>query len=307
MEKNVRPIKDHSKHLQHMKRAFRKIKPPKFVFLDSGAFGLYTRNRDKKNSPQKHYSSTKKFKRYVDEYAEFVKKHIAGIDFYANVDVMFNPERSWFVLKYLEEYHGLNPVPVIHSSTKLKWVEKHLDAGYKFIGLGGGGFGRGKNNYLNWADQVFNMICPKSNDYLPTVRVHGFALTAYNLMIRYPWWSIDSTSWVQAAAWGSIYVPHKRGGEFVFTESPYNMAFSMNSPAVKKGAEHYLKCSAKEKAILLEWLDLIGVPIGLNGEWGVCSEHNARKVANLRFFEMMMKSLPQWPVPFYPKMTRREL
>jgi len=291
-----------------MKRVFRKIKPPGMFFFDSGAFGLFARKEGKTKENRFDYFKTKAFKKYVDKYAQFILEHESGIDYYANVDVLDNPELSWKVLKYLENKYGLNPVPVIHPMTDIKWVQKHVEAGYEFIGIGGGGRGRSKADYKIWADGVFTYLCPKSNDYLPIVRVHGFAMTSFDLMLRYPFWSVDSTSWVQSAAWGGIYVPHKRKGKFVFTEAPYVLMVSSDSPTAKNGdASHYLKCSKMEQAIMLEWLKEMNVPLGDDGTWGVVSEHNARKVINLRFFERMMNEIPPWPQPYQSQTLRKGL
>jgi hypothetical protein len=56
---------------------------------------------------------TDMFWQYVDEYAAFIKEYRDGIDFFANVDVIQDPKRTWKVQKYLENEHGLDPVPVV--------------------------------------------------------------------------------------------------------------------------------------------------------------------------------------------------
>lgn len=154
------------------------------LFLDSGAHSLYSKYA--KGGDYSYFDSSD-FWAYLDDYALWIKKYPHAFDYYANVDVIYNPELSWKVLKFLEQEHGLNPVPVIHSRTALKWVHKHLEAGYKYIGLGGLGQLTTKSQYYAWADSVFSILCPKSNDYHPIVDVHGFAMTSYDLLVRYPW------------------------------------------------------------------------------------------------------------------------
>ena len=53
----------------------------------------------------------------------------------------------------------------------------------------------------------------------PRLKVHGFGITAIPIMERYPWWSVDSSSWIQSAAFGSIITPDK-GTIFVSDKSP---------------------------------------------------------------------------------------
>src|SRR5690606_16638630 len=79
---------------------------------------------------------------YMDSYAEFVKANKHCIDVYVNVDVLDNPELTYRNQKYLEQKHGLNPVPVIHSFTPLSWINKYIEEGHDYIALGGMG---GKN------------------------------------------------------------------------------------------------------------------------------------------------------------------
>lgn len=158
------------------------------LFLDSGAHSLYSKHVIKKGHKSGYdFYETDVFRKYVDDYAEFIKKHTKAIDFYVNVDIIFNPEKSWEMLKYLENIHGLKPLPVIHWGTSLKWIKRHLDAGYDFIGLGGLGQEVTSSMYYNWADKVYEYLCPGPS-HLPIVRTHGFAMTAYDLMIKWPWY-----------------------------------------------------------------------------------------------------------------------
>jgi hypothetical protein len=274
------------------------------LFLDSGAHTLYTNEVIQKgHSVGYAYYKSPEFKKYVRQYGEWCKAHEAELDFIVNVDVIFHPQLSWNVLKFLENEYGLHPVPVIHFGTDLKWIDKHLDAGYEFLGIGGLGQEATRNAYLKWADKVFDRLC-SGPDRLPCVRTHGFAMTSYRLMIRYPWWSVDSASWAKAAGFGQIFVPHKRDGKFVFDVEPYVIGFSYRSELTKADGKHFLALTKGEQAVILEWLEIIGVPLGStkkNGrmkEYGVLSQYHARAVACVKFFDQMTKWLPEWPWPF---------
>src|SRR5262245_48519493 len=110
-------------------------------FFDSGSFTLWTKAREyAQGKPEKRkwdYYDKEDFWKYIDSYAAFVKRYKIAIDLYANVDVIPNPELSWRNLKYLEDKHGLTPVPVIHYGTDLEWLKRHMASGYDIIGLGG--------------------------------------------------------------------------------------------------------------------------------------------------------------------------
>lgn len=292
------------------------------LWLDSGAHSLFnlhcfqhsaTKGPVFKppNERYKWYSKdgknlTKRFITYLDRYADFIRKYGDGIDYYATVDVIYNPELSWKSLNYLIQEQGLKPVPVIHHRTPLHWLDKHLEAGFTYIGLGGLGQQSTKSSYYDWADRVYNHLCDDS-DRLPCVRTHGFAMLSYELLLRYPWWSVDSTSAFKVAGNGSILIPHKRDGKFTFAVEPYIIGISHRSSAHKFVGKHYSGLTKAEQRIISEWLVEIDVPLGLMGdneevrEYGVASEYNARAVANLRFYQRLCDSLPKWPWPFKVK------
>lgn len=296
------------------------------IFLDSGAHSLYNLHCFKdvvvgdkvvgrqQLPPKDRYlwysrngkDLSKAYRSYLDSYTAFIKEHKAGLDYYVTVDTILNPELSWLALKYLED-KGINPIPVIHDKTPMKWVAKHLEAGYKFIGLGGLGQESTRHTYVRWADQVYDLICD-NKDRLPLVKTHGFAVTSYPLLLRYPWWSVDSSSAFKSAGFGAVMVPHKRRGEFTFAETPYVIGFSHRSTSEIAG-KHYRNLAKAEKRIVCDWLDLIGLKVGkVKGgemvEYGVLSSYNARVVANLRFFERLCQWLPKWPWPFNRKPAR---
>lgn len=281
-------------------------------FLDSGAFSLRPKAvayAEEKGAPIWSYYNTAEFWSYMKRYVTFVKKYKIAIDLYANVDVIGNAELTWRNQQWLEK-RGLSPVPVVHYGTdpNLKWLKHYVKAGYELIGLGGLVGRMGTLACRSWLDDCFNYICnnPKR---LPCVKIHGFGVTQYRLMLRYPWWSVDSTTWLKVGGFGGILVPHKRNGRFVFDTSPYIIATSVDSKKLK-GGKHYLNLSSMEQKILREWLDLIEVPLGdrkTKEPKGVLNNRYQRVKANLLFFEEFRKSLPEWPWPYRPTEKKRRI
>ncbi len=270
-------------------------------FLDSGAFTLKTQAIQwaKKTGRSKwDFYDTKDFWAYIDDYARFVKKYRIAIDYYANVDVIPNPGLTWRNQKYLEEKFNLEPVPTVHYTTNLKWLQKYINTGYKFIGIGGLVGSMNQDYCRDWLDDAFDIVCDTPNR-MPRVRMHGFGVTGYELMLRYPWWSVDSSSWTKIGAFGGILVPHKRGGKFVFSEQPYIVKMSEDSPDSKNQGKHYQTMKEAEKRIVLEWLEKIGIALGDEKTKGVLNRHIERRAACLLFFEEMRQSLPKYPWPFH--------
>src|SRR5690606_5885633 len=100
------------------------------IFLDSGAFSFHSESlkywKAKKGRDRWKYYHTREFKEKLDEYANFIKKHMKEYNFlYANLDVIGNPELTWRNQKYLEEEHNLSPIPVIHKGD-IKWLDFYL-------------------------------------------------------------------------------------------------------------------------------------------------------------------------------------
>lgn len=314
------------------------------LFLDSGAHSLYNKfafavdykkERSggealdwlKAHATGDRYAwfKTKAFRRYVDDYARFILKYKGAIDHYVNVDVINNPELTWRTQKYLEDEWGLNPVPVLHAHAPLKWVERYAEVGYDLIGLGGVSLEGTGAGYTEWADSVFRILCPPPA-YLPIVKVHGFAMTSHEMLVRWPWWSVDSSSWAKAGGFGSIYVPRRKGNTFRF-DLPPRVVETVLTRSKRKRQEprsefweggtdrltacrgqvgHYALGSASLQKEVRAWLEHIGVPLGEawpdGGEkvWGVVSAYGARGIANLKYYEALCASLPEWPRPFRP-------
>lgn len=276
-------------------------------FLDSGAFSLWNRQVIKMGKRDDEFYDSKEFRSYVDDYAAFVKKYKHVIQVYANVDVIGNPKRSWETQRYLEEEHGLSPIPVVHHGTDLKWLEKYLEKGYDYIGLGGAAKRSKVMDYARWADRAWEIICPGPS-HLPVCKVHGFAITSFTLVARYPWWSVDSTTWAKRSAYGIIIMPHHRGGRFVFDRTPYDLFIGDGSPYTKRmsssqGMKHYRQMPLAHREVVRQWLKEIGVPFGKskNGKVivaGVSNDIVKRQAATVEYFERLVHSLPKWPWAF---------
>lgn len=272
-------------------------------YLDSGSFSLMVnakRYAKANNCDPMLYYDTAEFWQYVDDYCKFVTKYRAAIDDHSVMDVIPNAERTWKCQQYMEDY-GLNPVPVVHYGTDLKWLKKYMDRGHKFIAIGVMGK-HGQVECRNWLDKVFQMV--SDPDGFPVVKLHGFAITRWELLVRFPWWSVDSASWLKIGAFGGVMLPHKRKGEFVFTEPPHIVKCAHESPERKKAGGHLLTMSPMEQSVFYEWLEKINIPLGkMNyiGEIkkiGVINDHSSRLTANLIYFEELAKHVPKWPWAF---------
>lgn len=307
------------------------------IFVDSGAHSIYNQKvlqhgkrkgehgRELAKPPVKwsqgdfsFYDLRKgtEFRRYCDNYAAFIKKMEGKEVLCANVDAISNPDLTWEIQQFFEKEHGVRPVPIVHYGTPMSYVDRYLqaeerlnelgDTGPKYDLLGVGGLGQGvsRHEYFSWADEFFTHICPKSNEYLPQIKTHGFAMTSWELMCRYPWWSVDSATWVKLSAYGWLYIPRWSAEKgWRFDRPPLMVNFSHRSPRKKERQKHYENVLPEVRATADRWLTHLGLDMGSvddDGEmdgFGVASHHRARSIANLSYLKSLEESRPPWPHP----------
>lgn len=212
------------------------------LFLDSGAFSAWSQRQ----------------RIDIYKYIKFIQENKDYIQVYANLDVIGNPKATWQNQMIMEDA-GLHPLPIFHYGSEDKWLKRILDHGYDYIGIGI--MQKSKNKLIPWLDHIFY-------DYLtdeqgrPVVKVHGFAVTSFELMTRYPWYSVDSTTWIRTSRMGSIIVPRSRGGKWVYNVEPFKIAVSDRSPQQKKIGKHISNLNPMEKRLILQYIHEKGYTLG---------------------------------------------
>lgn len=283
------------------------------VFLDSGAFSAWSKN----------------IQIDINEYIQFIKKHQSFLSHYANLDVIGDPVATWENQKKMEE-EGLSPMPCFHFGEDIKYLTKYYLTGkYKYIALGGM-VGNHSGVLIEWLDNLFsNYLCDKQGS--PIIKVHGFGMTSFKLMLRYPWYSVDSTSWVLCGGMGGIYIPKYQSGNWKYDIPPLKIFVSSQSPKRHKEGQHIDVLPMKEKKQILDYLHNKGYKLGKtqnrnvgskyklkeNERWinkektkieivlekGVRNDYKVRNELNLIYYLDLEKKLPKWPWQFKIKRT----
>jgi len=227
-------------------------------FLDSGAFTAFTQKAE------------------IDPgvYAKYIRENHALFTVCSSLDAIGDPQQSYDYLKQLEAL-GCVVSPVFHAREDIKWLKKYIDEGYEYIFLGG--MVPETTGWLReWLDGLFDKYLTNA-DGTARVKLHGFGLTDQQLMFRYPWHSVDSTSWLFTGAFG--------GCLFYRDGAAKKVVFSYDSPSAKKlNAPHYSNLSSIEQLQVDKWLAEMGVTAQQ------CAEHYSfRNIINADSFQRMEK------------------
>ena len=284
------------------------------LFLDSGAFSAWT-----KNIPIE-----------IEEYIQFIKKHKRYIEYYAVLDDITDPKKTLRNQKIMEKA-GLQPVPCYHYKEPIKYLEYYLD-NYEFVALGGM-VPISTPVLREWLDHIFTDYICKNKDGLPKCKIHGFGMTSHDLMIRYPWFSVDSTSWVMTGRHGAILVPKTKLGESDYTRRPHVVDVSNKSGALKTIGKHIENYAPNTKQYILKYLNRKNFKLGKssivtknegymlqeNERWfnrklfqvevikeeGVINNYRIRDEVNILYYLDFEKNQKTWPWAFKLNKPRR--
>jgi hypothetical protein len=169
------------------------------IMMDSGVVSY----RSHKNSLIKAGKSIEKLAtqdQFIEQYVEYVKANQHLWDIYFTVDLERHAEKILGWHKKLLAM-GVKPVPVVHGEGEaLEYLKKYRDLGHKLIGLGTNAAIRSRQfQFRHYLDAMFDAGAKWGLEF------HGLALTAPWMLLEYPWWSADSSSWSRAAGYGTIF------------------------------------------------------------------------------------------------------
>ena len=283
------------------------------LFLDSGAFSAFTQ----------------KVEIDIMDYIAFIKKNDKHITHYSNLDVI-GSAKGTLKNQQIMEKEGLTPIPVFHYGEDEKFLVDYLSKGYKYISLGGM-VPISTSALIHWLDHLFTKYLTDKNG-TPNIKVHGFGLTSFVLMLRYPWYSVDSTSWVVTGRLGSLFIPLYKDSKWQYNKPPLKIAVSSKSPNLKDAGKHIETLSPKQKEVFLLFLKEKGYILGKsefkkvsldyelkeNEKWvgakpkdktkkrtveiiiekGVSNSYQLRDELNILYYLELEKMLPKWPWKF---------
>lgn len=174
------------------------------VFLDSGAFSAHSLGVSID----------------INAYCDYIKRNRDilrvedGAVMASVLDGIGNAQQTYENQIYMES-QGAKPLPCFHFGEDPRYLEWYV-ANYDYITIGGL-VRRSAEDQQVWLDRMWPYMLDGSGR--PKLKVHAFGMTAEWLMERYPWYSVDSSSWIQAASFGSIFTS-EHGPIAVSSQSP---------------------------------------------------------------------------------------
>lgn len=270
--------------------------------LDSGAHSMYNKFFSPKTEAGKTvtglanieladygYYKSPEFRKYLDSYMEYIKASAHLFEFTVTLDIIFNPEASWEIYKEIRS-NGLNVMPVYHFGEDVKWLKKYMDE-TDYVGIGGIGQQTTKAAYLPFGERTWKVICDAKGR--PRVKTHGFAMSSFELMTRWPWYSVDSTTVFTFSRNGAIMLPKQRTEknrkeQFNFLVTPTIV------PVTDRRGDHVQHVAHHDRSgaistMISDYLRL--VEFGIDD---VMAGYVPRDIANLHFMNTSVRKISEW-------------
>jgi len=233
------------------------------VFLDSGAFSAWSKGVE---------IDLPAYCRYIKENDDIIRKE--GDAIMASVlDSIGDDLGTWQNQKEMER-HGVRPLPCFHYGEDPRFLQEYAH-NYSYITLGGM-VAQSTKDLLIWLDEIWEKYLTDGAGR-PITKVHAFGVTTPILMKKYPWFSVDSSSWVQVAANGSILYDGKA------------LAISEQSPNRKVQNQHFYTFSPMQQEAIVKHLASQGYE-----RERLSLEYVSRWVYNIRAYVEMHKEYPPY-------------
>jgi hypothetical protein len=200
------------------------------IFLDSGAFSAYFLGVPIN----------------IDDYCNYVKQNSDilrnedGWLMYSVLDGIGNPLLTFQNQQYMER-KGLKPLPCFHFGEDPKYLEWYIKY-YPYITIGGL-VGKSRIEIIKWMDEIWNKYLVDGSGN-PKLKVHAFGVTAVAIIERYPWYSVDSSAWVQGTSFG-----------YLITSEFANITVSDKSPQRKVLGNHFSTYTEQEQKRILQIIE----------------------------------------------------
>lgn len=175
---------------------------PRRIILDSGAFSVWSNGGT---------IDIEEYARFCVEFRDLLDKsielNIVNLDVLpgewghvpSKEDIEKSAEQGWKNMLFLES-KGLKVIHIFHQHEDFSVLDK-LKAHSDYIGISPANDVSQKEKH-NWMRQCYKYLWDDITK--KGLKTHGFAVTAHDPIFDYPFYSVDSSSWVMPARFGRI-------------------------------------------------------------------------------------------------------
>ena len=222
------------------------------IFLDSGAFSAHTQG----------------IKVDIWQYCDYIHRNSDLFEVVSVLDAIGDPDQT-YRNQITMESAGLRPLPCFHYGEPEEVLEYYAST-YEYITIGGM-VPISSPQLKIWLDRIWGRYLT-NDDGTPKIKVHGFGLTSVPLMARYPWYSVDSSSWVQLGGMGNIFLPQYG-----------TIAVSEHAPQRKEAEKHIDNLPYEHQKVIVDYIEGIGFNMDR-----LRTMHLSRKCFNIVTYTDMM-------------------
>jgi hypothetical protein len=155
------------------------------VFADSGGFTAETKGVDID----------------IAHYCKWIEDNTEHLECYANLDVIGNQVLTRRNQDIMEEM-CLSPIPVFHVGSGLKEFRRLCEK-YDYIAIGG------MVPYMKRLKDIYPFL-QKIFDIAGGKKLHGFGCTNFKAVFDFPWYSVDSATWLVGIRYGEVPIFDKK-------------------------------------------------------------------------------------------------
>lgn len=145
------------------------------ILFDSGAFSIWKRGININ----------------IKDYCDYLIRH--KIEKYLVLDKVGSHIKTMENQRIMEDY-GMRPIPVYHMNSPIENLYEICEK-YKYVCLGGT-VGSQKSTRIAFFEEVFK--------HFPDHKFHGLGITDARIIKSFPFYSVDSTTWLVAEKMGKI-------------------------------------------------------------------------------------------------------
>ncbi len=176
----------------------------KSVMVDSGAY-TFLANPKEMEKKFKTRNSKRALYKFVEEYVQWLYDNTDKYEYAVEVD-LYDAFGEDFIFRLHEEFFkpfqrdtGKEVIFVMQERGLSDWNKLIKDPEIKFLGIGSTN-SLSVKNYVYWVSK-----CIKYNK-----KVHGFAITNLKYLLRIPFYSVDSTTWMSSDKYGEHFFFDKK-------------------------------------------------------------------------------------------------